>query len=96
MSKEYELMSEVAAHPGCVQAKAIFNDVLGTRELLNLHYWAMASRCELRVARPSAGVPRVRQLLGANQIFAIYATLRGSNTDGRPPGLSRRWSRPSR
>ena len=49
-------------------AKAIFHDVLGTRELLNLHYWAMASRCELRVARPSAGVLRVWQLLGAPNI----------------------------
>jgi anti-anti-sigma factor len=56
-------------------AKARFCDSLGTRELLNAHYWAIASRCELRIARPSVAVLRVWELLGADQIFAIYPSL---------------------
>ena len=90
---------EVAAHfraayrPGTIivadMAKAIFCDALGTRELLNVHYWAMASRCELRVARPSAEVMRVWQLLGADRILAIYPTLAAARrSDGRPRGSS--------
>lgn len=56
-------------------AMTIFCDSLGTRELLRVHKWAKASQCELRVARPSAEVLRVWELLGADQIFAIYPTI---------------------
>ena len=68
-----------AYKPGTVivadMAKTTFCDSLGTRELHNVHHWAIASRCELHIARPTVNVLRVWQLLGADQIFAIYPTL---------------------
>ena len=56
-------------------AKTMFCDSRGTQELLSAHYWARALECELRVARPCVGVLRVWQLLGANEIFAIYPSI---------------------
>jgi len=56
-------------------AKTMFCDSRGTQELLGAHYWARALECELRVARPCSEVLRVWQLLGANEIFAIYPTI---------------------
>src|SRR5262245_18616638 len=76
-------------------ANAIFCDSLGTRELLKFHKWAVASRGELRIARPAAEVLRGWQLLGAEQVFAIYPTLEAARSpQGRFAGLSTRLSRP--
>jgi anti-sigma B factor antagonist len=55
--------------------KTTFCDSRGTQELLKVHHWALASRCELRFARPTVNVLRVWQLLGADQILTIYPTL---------------------
>jgi anti-anti-sigma factor len=87
-----------AYKPGTVivadMANAIFCDSLGTRELLKVHKWAKASRSELRVARPSAEVLRVWQLLGADQVFAIYPTLAAARSpEGSFAGLTARLSR---
>jgi anti-anti-sigma regulatory factor len=56
-------------------AKTIFCDSRGTQELLSAHYWAKALQCELRVARPCIEVLNVWQLLGTNEVLAIYPTL---------------------
>lgn len=81
----------VAYRPGTIivadMVKATFCDSLGTRELVNVHYWATAWQCELRVARPSAQVLRVWQLLGADQILAIYPSLAAARA-----GSNRRWT----
>ena len=70
-------------------AKVRFCDSLGTRELLNVHYWAIASRCELRIARPSAGVRRVWNMLGADRIFVIFPSIKAAKgSASRPQVLS--------
>jgi len=70
-------------------AKVRFCDSLGTRELLNVHYWAIASRCEMHIARPSAQVLRVWELLGADRIFAIYPSVKAAKgSASRPQVLS--------
>jgi anti-anti-sigma regulatory factor len=56
-------------------AKTLFCDSRGTQELLSAHYWARALRCELRVAGPCLEVLRGWQLLGVNEVFAIYPSL---------------------
>lgn len=67
-------------------AKTTFCDSRGTQELIKVHKWALASRFELRFARPTASVLRVWQLLGADEIFAIYPTLDGARKTA--PALS--------
>jgi anti-anti-sigma factor len=91
-----------AYRPGAIviadMANAVFCDSLGTRELIKFHKWAKASRSELRVVRPCAEVLHAWQLLGADQVFAIYPTLEAATRSwtGSLAGLTRRWSRPPR
>ena len=66
-------------------ALTTFCDSRGTQELLKVHRWAITSRCELRIARPSADVLRVWLYLGADQIFNIYPTLDGALKPRRRP-----------
>jgi anti-anti-sigma factor len=91
-AEEVAVQLRAAYKPGTIivadMSKSTFCDSLGTRELLNVHYWALASRCELRVARPSAEVLSVWDLLGADRIFAIYPTVATARRSDVSPGGS--------
>ena len=59
-----------------------FCDSSGTRELLLAHHKAAAGSIELRIVMPSAGVRRIFQLTGLDQVLAIYPSLAAGCADG--------------
>ena len=65
-----------------------FCDSSGARELLLTHHKATAGGIELRMVMPSAGVRRIFQLTGLDQVLAIYPTLAAGCADGhvKPAG----------
>jgi anti-anti-sigma factor len=56
-------------------AATTFCDSLGTRALVQAHKRAAANGAELRLLRPCPAVLRVLELLGLDQVLAIYHTL---------------------
>ena len=58
-----------------------FCDSSGTRELLLAHHKAAASSIELRIVMPSAGVRRIFELTGLDQVLAIYPSLAAGRPD---------------
>lgn len=69
-----------ACHPGHAvivdMAATTFCDSRGTQEILRAHYMAQKLDCAFRVASPTHIVLRAWHLLGADQVLAIYPTLR--------------------
>jgi anti-anti-sigma factor len=65
-----------------------FCDSLGTRELINVHFWAKAVGCEVRFARPTAPVLRVWQLIGVDRVFAIYPNLGAARRPSEDEGAA--------
>ena len=65
-----------------------FCDSRGARELLLAHHKATADGIELRIVMPSAGVRRIFQLTGLDQVLAIYPDLAAGCADGhvKPAG----------
>lgn len=59
-----------------------FCDSSGARELLLAHHKATAEGIELRIVMPSAGVRRIFQLTGLDQVLAIYPSLAAGRPDG--------------
>ena len=59
-----------------------FCDSSGARELLLAHNKATADGIELRMVMPSAGVRRIFQLTGLDQVLAIYPSLAAGCADG--------------
>jgi anti-sigma B factor antagonist len=59
-----------------------FCDSRGARELLLAHHKAIAGGIELRIVMPSAGVRRIFQVTGLDQVLAIYPSLVAGCADG--------------
>jgi anti-sigma B factor antagonist len=68
-----------------------FCDSSGTRELLLAHPKAAAGSTELRIVMPSAGVRRIFQLTGLDQVLAIYPSLAAGRWPGTLRQRPRQW-----